>query len=90
MGVVQEAYDYRPFTVTANLATGQKILAGILVTSSISGTIAVYDSSGTSTSKPVIATMSVTAGVYYPIPVGLNEGLYIVVGGTLTATAFVV
>ena len=87
--IVSEVYDYKPFSASLNVLSRGGMLAGVLCTSSSSGTITVYDDDATGTARPVTAVMSITAGVYYPIPAGLSKGCYIVVGGTLTATAFV-
>jgi hypothetical protein len=89
MANVQEIYSYAPFAATGVVKGAPCVLAGILVSSSTGGTIAVYDSATAGVSNPVVAAMPVVAGSYYPIPVGLGNGLYIVVGGALTATAFI-
>ena len=88
MAVVQEIYSYYPLSATGVVKGAPCALAGILCTSSTGGTIAVYDAASTDLSKPVIAAMAISAGVYYPIPVGLGVGMYVVIGGALTATAF--
>ena len=78
-------------TVTANLTNGGAAtvrggaILGIFVASSTSGTIAVYDSATTTTGTPIVPVFAAVAGTWYPLPFGYGQGVYIVVGGTLTA-----
>lgn len=69
-----------------NAAVGSKQggqLLGVLVASSTAGTLKVEDGVGT-----ICNTMSVTAGVYYPMPCRYKGLLTVTVGGTLDATLF--
>ena len=86
-GTAQNVGGYKQFTATGNVSPYGVSLLGIFVSSSSSGTITIYDSATTTTTTKVIDTVSVSAGTWYPIPVGTTAGIYIVVGGTLSATA---
>lgn len=78
-------------TVTGNVTNGGVGtvrgggILGLFVASSTSGTLAFYDSATTTTTLPIVPTFSATAGTWYPLPFGYGQGVYIVVGGTLTA-----
>jgi hypothetical protein len=71
------------YTGTAAVRGGG--ILGIFVASSTSGTIAVYDSATTTTTVPIVPVFAATGGTWYPLPFGYTQGVYIVVGGTLTA-----
>lgn len=86
-GTNQNVGGYKQFTATGNVSPVGASLLGIFVSSSSSGTITVYDSATTTTTATVISVTSVTAGTWYPMPVSTTAGIYIVVGGTLSATA---
>jgi hypothetical protein len=86
-GTNQNVGGYKQFTATGNVSPFGASLLGIFVSASSSGTITIYDSATTTTTAPVITVTSVTAGTWYPIPVSTTAGIYIVVGGTLSATA---
>jgi len=82
--------NYTAISATAQIKRDAGKLNGIFV-SSASGTptITVYDSPATSTSDPVIlATFTPTANTMHNFFQGLyfNKGLYVVIGGTVSAT----
>ena len=82
--------NYTAITATAQIKRDAGKLNGIFV-SSASGTptITVYDSPATSASDPVIlATFTPTANTMHNFFQGLyfNKGLYVVIGGTVSAT----
>ena len=85
-GTNQNVGGYKLISATGNVSPFGASLLGIFVSTSSSGTITVYDSATTTTTAKVIDTVSVTAGTWYPMPVGTTAGIYIVVGGTLSAT----
>jgi hypothetical protein len=85
-GTNQNVGGYKLISATGNVSPFGASLLGIFVSASSSGTITVYDSATTTTTAKVIDTVSVTAGTWYPMPVGTTAGIYIVVGGTLSAT----
>jgi hypothetical protein len=78
------------FTASKNVnqIPGQNLI-GILVSSTTAGTIAVYDSNGTSTATKLVDTITPAAGQFIPMYLGCSQGHYIVVGGTISATAIV-
>ena len=86
-GTAQNVGGYKLISATGNVSPFGASLLGIFVSSSSSGTITIYDSATTTTATPVVTVTSVTAGTWYPIPVSTTAGIYIVVGGTLSATA---
>jgi hypothetical protein len=60
---------------------------GILVSSSTVGTVTIYDSATTTTTTKVVdTTVALTGGTWVPMPIAFASGIYIVVGGTLSAT----
>lgn len=83
-----EDFQYAPFSASGALKTGPGQLGGIFV-SSVSGspTITIYDSIAGSGSV-IVAQFVPVAGVPYPFPCRFSTGLYVVIGGTVNATAF--
>lgn len=82
--------NYTAITATTQVKRDAGKLNGIFV-SSASGTptITVYDSFSSSTSDPVIlATFTPTANTMHNFFQGLyaNKGIYVVIGGTVSAT----
>lgn len=65
-------------------------LVGIFVSAaSATPTIAVYDSSATSTSTKIIDTFTPTAGTFYPMYCSAQQGIYIVISGTVSCSPVV-
>ena len=82
--------NYTAISATTQIKRDAGKLNGIFV-SSASGTptITVYDSFSSSTSDPVvIATFTPTANTMHNFFQGLytNKGIYVVIGGTVSAT----
>lgn len=82
--------NYTAITATTQIKRDAGKLNGIFV-SSASGTptITVYDSFSSSTSDPVVlATFTPTANTMHNFFQGLylNKGIYVVIGGTVSAT----
>ncbi|WP_250518606.1 hypothetical protein [Caballeronia sp. ATUFL_M1_KS5A] len=73
---------------TVNKVPGATLI-GIVAAASTSGTIAIYDSNATSTAVPLLAATPLVAGQFLPLYLACSQGHYIVVGGTLSATAIV-
>lgn len=63
-------------------------LIGVLVNSTTSGTITLYDATSAS-GTPFVAAIAPAAGVYTPIPASLSTGLHFVEGNTIDVTFFV-
>ena len=76
------------FTANAqvNKVTGMTLL-GIFVSSATSGTITVYDSNAGATTNKIVDTFTVAPGTFYPLYAACQQGHYIVIGGTVSATA---
>jgi hypothetical protein len=70
-----------------NAIPGQTLI-GIFVSSTTSGTVAVYDSNATSTATKLIDTVLLPVG-FTPMHLAAAQGHYIVVGGTISATAII-
>lgn len=81
---------YKQLAATNQVKIGAGKLFGIFVSSTTSGTLAVYDSATASTSDPKIAdTITVTAGTQYlSFPAGMwfSKGLYVVAANTIEFT----
>lgn len=81
---------YKQLAVTNQVKVGGGKLYGIQVSSTTSGTLAVYDSATANTSDPKIAnTITVTAGAQYlSFPAGMwfSKGLYVVAANTIEFT----
>lgn len=81
---------YKQISATAQIKVGFGKLTGILVSSTSSGTLKIYDSKQSSSSDPVIVnTLTPAAGSSYAFPadgINFNNGLYVVVANTIEAT----
>ena len=81
---------YKQLASTDQVKVGAGKLFGISVSSTTSGTLAVYDSATASTSSGKIAnTITVTAGAQYlsfPAGIWFSNGLYVVAANTIEFT----
>lgn len=78
------------FTASRNVnAIPGQTLIGIVASASTSGTVTIYDSNGTATTTKLVDTTPLVAGQFLPLYLAASQGHYIVVGGTLSATAIV-
>lgn len=81
---------YKQLAATNQVKIGGGKLFGIFVSSTSSGTLAVYDSATANTSDPKIAnTITVSAGTQYlsfPAGIWFSKGLYIVAANTVEFT----
>jgi len=77
-------------TATANLKRSFGKLKGIFVSAaSATPTITIYDSAGTTTTKTLIGVFTPVSATNYFFPadgIQFNDGLYIVISGTVAAT----
>lgn len=74
-------------SATANIKATQGAILGIWVSSaSGSPTIAIYDSATTTTTLPIASTFTPVAATFYRIPAAFANGLYIVIGATVSCT----
>ena len=82
--------NYTYISASANIKPAAGKLKCIFV-SSASGTptITVYDSAATTTTRTIIGTFTPTAATSYLLPLDgayAKDGIYVVIGGTVTAT----
>jgi hypothetical protein len=81
---------YRQGNADAQIKIGGGKLFGVFISSTSSGTFALYDSATASTSDPKIAnTVTVTAGTQYisfPPGIWFSNGLYIDIANTIEYT----
>ena len=88
-GIATQVGGYKNITATGNVAPiGSKLLGIFVASASSTPTIAVYDSATTTTTDPIAATFTPSAGTFYTIPAATEAGIYIVIGGTVNATVF--
>lgn len=81
------AGSYKQITATGNVSPISGVILGIFVSSASSTpTITVYDSATTTTTTKIVDTFTPSAGTYYQFPVGTQNGIYVVLGGTVSAT----
>lgn len=86
-GFASQTGGYKYITATGNISAYPCKTVGIFVsTATATPTITVYDSATTTTTDKIINTFTPTAGTWYTIPVSTSAGLYVVIGGTVTAT----
>ena len=82
--------NYTNITATANIKPMAGKLKGIFVSSASSTpTITVYDSAAATTTKVILGTFTPAAATSYVLPLDgayAKDGLYVVIGGTVTAT----
>jgi hypothetical protein len=86
-GYAQQAGGYKQISATGNVSPYPAKVVGIFV-SAASGTptITVYDSATTTTTAKVVDTFTPVAATWYAIPAATSAGVYVVIGGTVSAT----
>lgn len=72
-------------TASANVKSKAGTLLGFYVNSTTSGTLTLYDDSGTGTTLPISGTITPAIGWHF-YPVGFANGLYAAIGATLNVT----
>ena len=81
---------YKQGNADAQIKIGGGKLYGIYISSTSSGTFALYDSATASTSDPkIVATVTPTAGtqhVSFPAGLWFSKGLYVAVTGDISMT----
>ncbi len=85
--VNDESGSYVQMSASANVSPVPSELKGVFCSSSTSGTLTIYDSATTGTSKKIVDTFTLVAGEFYKLPFYANEGLYFVISGTTQITA---
>lgn len=82
--------NYAYITASANIKPMAGKLKAIFVSAaSLVPTITVYDSSSTTTSKTILGVFTPAAATVYNFPLDgifVNDGLYVVISGTVAAT----
>jgi ABC-type nitrate/sulfonate/bicarbonate transport system substrate-binding protein len=82
--------NYTNITATANIKPMAGKLKGIFVSSASSTpTITVYDSAAATTTRVILGTFTPAAATSYILPLEgayAKDGIYVVIGGTVTAT----
>lgn len=81
---------YKVLTATANIKPSLGKLKGIFVSAASSTpTITVYDSAATGTGTPILTVFTPVAATMYPLNtdgIKFDAGLYVTIGGTVSAT----
>jgi hypothetical protein len=77
--------SYKNATSTGNVSPRAGALLGFYVNSTSSGTIVLYDSATTTTTTVISGTITPAIG-WHSFPVGVANGIYAVIGGTLNVT----
>ena len=87
MGNIVQSGGYKVISATGNVTPMIGDLLGIWVSAaSATPTITIYDSATTTTTDPIATVFTPVAGTFYNIPASYEAGLYIVIGGTVSAT----
>lgn len=76
----------KQLSATANVCNSDGILGGVFCSSSTAGTLTIYDDAATGTTTKIVDTFTLVAGTWYPLPLGVANGIYCVVGGTASIT----
>ena len=85
MASSMQNYGSKPdISASANICPTACNIGGIFV-SSVTGspTITIYDSATTTTTKKVVSSFVPIAGIMYPFPLAMTDGIYIVITGTI-------
>ena len=86
-GIATQVGGYKQISATGNVAPISKKMVGIFVSAASSTpTITIYDSATTTTTTKVIDTFTPTANTWYHMPASTGAGIYVVLGGTVSAT----
>lgn len=83
--------NYKAISATDQVKTSPGKIKGIFVSSTSSGTIAVYDSAAAGTTKPIMAVFTPAAATMYNFSgddggVFFSSGLYVVLANTISCT----
>lgn len=71
---------------TTQVSSVPKAVLGVFVSTSTSGTFAIYDNASANTTNPVTGTVSAVAGTFYPIKAYCSTGVVVVTTGTINCT----
>lgn len=83
--------NYQAITATTQIKAMAGKIKGIFVSSTSSGTIAVYDSALGGTGTPILAVFTPAAATMYNLSgddggIGFSTGLYVVLANTISCT----
>lgn len=84
--IQQEAGKYLNGSTSQLVKTGAGVCVGVVVASSTTGTIKLWDSLTAANSVIVDTTAAITAPAYIKIGAKFQTGLFITVGGTINYT----
>jgi len=80
-------YSYKQISASTNCNPASGEMGGIFVSAaSATPTITVYDSATTTTTTKIVDTFTPVAATYYPLPTSYDNGLYVVISGTVSCT----
>ena len=86
-GFASQTGGYKQISATGNVSAYPAKIVGIFVSAASSTpTITVYDSATTTTTAKVVDTFTPVAATWYTIPAATSAGIYVVIGGTVSAT----
>jgi len=88
-GITFEAFSAIPLNATGAAKVGAGYMGGILVSTSTSLTIKVWDSLSAAGTVIVETTAALSAGQFLRIPAAFGTGCFITIGGSGTFTVFV-
>jgi hypothetical protein len=78
---------YKQITSSSNCLAIPGTMRGIFVSAASSTpTITVYDSAATNTSTKVVDTFTPVSATWYPLPIAMTAGVYVVISGTVSCT----
>jgi len=83
-----QAGNTKVLTASGTVKVGDGVLLGVIVSSSTSLTIKLWDNTAASGTVLVDTTAAITAPTFIPMPVAFGTGLFATLGGTGSA-AFV-
>lgn len=87
MNIVTEVFSFKQISASANVSNSVAFMGGIFVSAAAATpTITVYDSATTTTATKVVDTFTPVAGTFYRLPFAVNNGIYIVISGTVSCT----
>jgi hypothetical protein len=84
---VQIAGSPIQISATAQLLKVPGVLLTVVVGTTTGGTLQFYDSNNAQTTNPITPVLTLTAGASVLLCFEFTQGLYVVVGGTITAAA---
>lgn len=88
-GIANVGFTAKPLSASGAAQVGPGMMGGILVGTSTSLTIKVWDSLSATGTVILETTAALTAGTYLTIPAAFSIGCFITVGGAGTFTVFV-